>query len=972
MIRDSDPARWAELCAEFDALVELNSGARADRLVAIGAADPDARRALEELLDADANPHSGLGRIDALFAGLPALAASGRSAELDVLKLAGRTVSHFRVVEPLAAGGMGVVYRAIDTHLGRPVALKFPLPGQHIERQVRERFMREARAAGALDHPNICSIHETGETDDGHLFLAMPLYEGETLKARIARTGPLPIADALAIAVQMARGLGAAHRAGIVHRDLKPANAIILGDGGLKILDFGVARSGDVTLTRSHDTLGTVSYMAPEQIRGESVDARADLWALGVVLYEMVTGRRPFDGQHEIAIAHAIVHSEPVRPSVLRPELPPELDALIMKLLARDPSDRPASADAVADTLNALQSRPMAPAGRRRPFSFTGSGRALPWVAVFAVVVAAGMAATIWLNRPGRAHGSSEPRRVAVLPFEDLSGSEDTDYLIVALADEIATRLSRLESVTVPGEWFMLGYRESERPPLDIADELSADAIVTGVVRGTGDRMQLYAELFDVGERRRVWTRELRGGDDLALAIQQTATGIVTALDLDLTRAERAALLLAPTASAEAYDLYLRGRAAQIGALPGLVGRPQSYSRAQLERLQQAESYYARARESDPAFAGPRARLAMVHLALGQDDRTSARRDQARIEAEAALRLQPGMPEAHEALASYWLRRGELPTAIREIELALAGRPNAPHLFRELGITLRQAGRWEESVSALERATRLDPRNEDLHQQAALTYGRLRRYDKSIAHWERVIALDTTGDPQPRIIRAYNYLRLGNVDSLEAEIRRIPLERDSGGMAARSQGMTTNAHYTLHRIRRRHAEALASLDSSRFAILSDASLYLPVSLLRGQTLERMGNPRAARSAFDAARALLEDSVAAHPREARIHIGLGLAYAGLRRRADAMREAVTATELAPLSDNSPAATAAMGGAVEIYAQLGDTDAALELIELLLAMPAGREISVPLLRLDPTYDPLRSDPRFEALLARFSRN
>ena len=186
-----------------------------------------------------------------------------------MLKLVGQTVSHFRIVEPLAAGGMGVVYRAIDTQLGRPVALKFPLPGQHLDGQVRERFLREARAAAALDHSNICSIYETGQTEDGQLFFAMPFYDGETLKARIAREGSLPIADALDIAIQIARGLHAAHRAGIVHRDLKPANVMIVPDGGLKILDFGVARMGDVTLTKSHDTLGTVSYMAPEQVRGE-------------------------------------------------------------------------------------------------------------------------------------------------------------------------------------------------------------------------------------------------------------------------------------------------------------------------------------------------------------------------------------------------------------------------------------------------------------------------------------------------------------------------------------------------------------------------------------------------------------------------------------------------------------------------------------------------------------------------------
>ena len=340
-----------------------------------------------------------------------------------MLRLVGRTVAHFRIVEPLATGGMGVVYRALDTRLGRPVALKFPLPGQRLDGQVRERFLREARAAAALDHPNICSIYETGETEDGQLFLAMPLYEGETLKARIARDGPLPIAEALAIAVQIARGLHAAHRAGIVHRDLKPANVIILPDGGLKILDFGVARVGDVTLTKSHDTLGTVSYMAPEQIRGEQLDGRADLWALGVLLYEMLTGRRPFEGEHEIAIAHAIVHSNPVRPSALRPEIGPELDALVLGLLARQPAGRRASAEAVAAELTALESRPAPRQVRRwRPrFSRSRAAPPLVWGSTFALVVTAGGAAA-WLLRAGSPADSAEPRIVAVLPFENLSG----------------------------------------------------------------------------------------------------------------------------------------------------------------------------------------------------------------------------------------------------------------------------------------------------------------------------------------------------------------------------------------------------------------------------------------------------------------------------------------------------------------------------------------------------------------------
>ena len=944
MIRPSDPGHWEELCAAFDALVELDTGARAERLAAIGSSDPTTRRALEALLAADANPGTRLGRIEAMF-GEPRV-------ERDVLKLAGRTIAHFRVVEPLAAGGMGVVYRATDTHLARPVALKFPLPGQHLDRQVRERFLREARAAAALDHPNICSIYETGETEDGQLFLAMPLYEGETLKGRIAREGRLPIADALAIAGQIARGLHAAHRAGIVHRDLKPANAIILPDGGLKILDFGIARVGNGTLT-SHGTLGTVSYMAPEQVRGDSVDGRADLWALGVLLYEMLTGRRPFEGEQQIAIAHAIVHDHPLRPSALRPEIGPGLDALVMGLLAKQPEDRRASAEAVSAELTGIESHPPGRVRRwRAPFG--GSvGRALRWTAAAALALAAvAIAASLLRNRT--AGGPIEPRIVAVLPFEG------ADHLAVALADEIAMQLSRFSAVAVTGESSVLPYRGSARPVLDIARELDAVAVVRGNVGRTGDEVRLEVELFDAARKRRIWTREYRGPDSTVLALQRRATeAIVGALDLDLTRSERAVLRQLPTRSAEAYDLYLRGRAAEIGARAD-TGQPRV-----VESLQRAQSFFARARERDPDFAAARARLALAHLALGRYERATARSEPARLEAEAALRLAPATAEAHDALASYLILRGERVNAVTELERALAARPNAPHLHGMLGLNLRQLGRWEEAAGALERASRFDPRNPTAHRQAALTYGRMRRYDESIAHWDRVIAMNPVGDPFSQIIRGFNYLRLGNVDSLDAAISRIPLGIDAGGM-------TTYAHWTVHRIRRRHAEAIASLDSARFSVSGDSLLYRPVLLLRAQTLESMGDLTRARVAYQAARSLLEDAVAAHPRQPGIHVALGLAYAGLHRRADAMREARTATDLVPWSENSAYATAFMGGAVEIYAQLGEADAAFEMLELLLSMPAGREVSVPLLRLDPIFDRLRSDPRFDALIGRFSRN
>ena len=258
--------------------------------------------------------------------------------------LSGRTASHFQIGEPLGGGGMGVVYQAEDTRLGRPVALKFLLPELVRDPAAKARFLTEARAASALDHPNLCTILEVGESEDGLLFLAMPRYQGESLDRLISR-GPLPADQALEIASQIARGLAKAHQNGIVHRDVKPGNLFVTQDGVVKILDFGIAKlTGEVGPTRLGTVLGTPAYMAPEQTRGEAVDARADVWSLGVVLYEMLTGRRPFVGGNGLAVIHAVLYEVPEPLSQLRPEVPAELDRIVSRMLAKDPGERYADA----------------------------------------------------------------------------------------------------------------------------------------------------------------------------------------------------------------------------------------------------------------------------------------------------------------------------------------------------------------------------------------------------------------------------------------------------------------------------------------------------------------------------------------------------------------------------------------------------------------------------------------------------
>jgi eukaryotic-like serine/threonine-protein kinase len=332
-----NPQRWEEIQISFDELVELNASNRAARLEMLASSDPELHRALELLLKADASASADLRLIDAAF-----LLQSDRGP--DPLGLTGRTISHFDLREALGAGGMGVVYRAHDTRLGRVVALKFLFPHYNLDASAKARFLREAHAAAALDHPNLCTVHEVGTSDEGWLFLAMALYQGETLRARLTRDGPILVRDALEIARQIAEGLQAAHAAGIVHRDLKPGNVMLLPDGTVRILDFGLAKARDQSLSETGVRFGTVSYMSPEQVRGGTIDGRSDLWALGVVLYEMLTGRKPFSGDEEVAIVHAILHDEPELPSTHRGDILPALERVVLRLLEKEPANRYADA----------------------------------------------------------------------------------------------------------------------------------------------------------------------------------------------------------------------------------------------------------------------------------------------------------------------------------------------------------------------------------------------------------------------------------------------------------------------------------------------------------------------------------------------------------------------------------------------------------------------------------------------------
>jgi eukaryotic-like serine/threonine-protein kinase len=885
--------------------------------------------------------------------------SSGLAVDRDPLRLTGQTVAHFRIGSAIGAGGMGVVYRAEDMNLRRTIALKFPLPTLHLDRGTRERFLHEARSAAALDHPNICSIHQAGETDDGRVFLAMPLYEGETLKERLARDGAIPAREAIAIARQVTDGVRAAHNAGIVHRDLKPANVMLLDDGTVKLLDFGIAKMRDVSLTATGALVGTAAYMSPEQIEGRPVDGRADLWAIGVMLYEMLTGRLPFAGDQDVAVIYAILSADPPTPSAAGARVDGRTDRLVATLLRKDPAQRPASAEqlgtelaAIADELPAW-TEPRAGARGRRT-------RHVPrrLVAAIAVGAVAGSAAlTVALLVSKGAAPGGPPTTLAVLRFSNATHDTASDYLALGMSAAVHLELSRLGSVIVPryrGS-AQAQYRDTTSTLPELATKLRAATVLHGTLQQAGDRLVYHVQLVDSAASGRTWERRYeRAASDVYEVQRRIVADVVSELRLSLTADERARLRRPPTASAEAYQLFLRAGAA--------IAQEPEWGDV-VDAWQVAQSFYSRARDVDPDFALARALLAITYRYDRLQRQSGAQAEQMRIEAEAAMRIDPGLAEAHDALAWYWWLTGDAEREVAELRLAIERSPNVATYRIRLASRYRDRGMLPEAAAELERALLIEPLSPAPALDAAHTYGRMRRYEEAARAWDRVIEL-APDIPGYRLIRGHVYLRWhGTTDSLAAAVAEPGRPEDASAIVW--------GRLVVARIERRWQDVLTIADGAGLFVTDGYSIR-PTSLVRAEAWEALGDTARARSEYASALTLLVDSVAARPDEPTFRTALGLAFAGLGRKEEAIAEARHVLERERLADGYLTGTAVIAPTVEVFVRAGDTDAALVVLRDLFTMHSGREVSVPLLRVDPTYDPLRADPRFERLLQQYSQH
>jgi TolB-like protein/Flp pilus assembly protein TadD/predicted Ser/Thr protein kinase len=866
----------------------------------------------------------------------------------------GTTVSHYRVVEHLGGGGMGVVYRAEDTKLGREVALKFLPPEWSRDPDARERFLREARAASALEDSRICTVHDIDETDDGQLFIAMAFYEGETLKKRLER-GRLPIGTAIEIAIQVAEGLERAHAADIIHRDIKPANLMLTGRDEVVIVDFGLAKlAGELSLTESGSSLGTPHYMSPEQASGGRVDRRTDLWSLGVVLYEMLTGQRPFSGENNTAVARAILDDEPPALSGLRPEAPPELGAIMAKALEKDAARRYQSAGEILGDLKEFQNQLSDREGVTEAALSRAPTRRRLYLAPVLVAAALFVATTavIWFLRSGVAKEPVEtaPPRVVVLPFENLGPPED-EYFADGMTEEIPSRLAVVSGLHVLSRTSAVQYKNTGKSIHQIGEELDVQYALEGTVRweraaeGHG-RVRITPQLIEVADDRHLWSDRYDRAIESVFEVQSDiAQQVVAQLHVSLLEPEEDALQARLTENPEAYEAYLRGQ--------------QNFRVSDFKQNRLAVTMFERAVELDPEFAVAWASLSQQHSRIYHvgNDRAPERCDAAKRAVDRAIELEPDLVEVRLAMAFYYYRCDrDYERALDEFSRVLAINPANTAALSGRAWVLRRQGRWEEATGLLERVLDLSPRDSSTPFTLSQIYRYLRDFQKAKKYADLTISLapDLVDGYAMKWAYFYNQGRWSDA--------RAVYEEAPAGL------LTGITRFNQEFAERRFEEALATLNAIPETVFEErmgergAGLQ---AMFECHCRYRLGDQRGVEEACGRARFILEEQTKVSPDNEELHTWLGTVYASLGRKDDAIREGELAVAL--VKHDALSVSSAMGGLAQIHAFLGNHDEAIDRIEHLLSIPSG--FNVGYLREHPHWDPLRDHPRFQALLEKY---